>query len=313
MCTYNGEKYLSEQLESIARQSLLPSELIVCDDGSDDATAGMVSAFARSAPFPVRFIQNSLNMGSTKNFEQAMRLCKGELIALCDQDDCWDPKKLEVLTNVLRTSGAGGVFSDGFLMDDTSKLTGRTLWGVGRFSEHHRKFNDDSHRQQGISTLLRCNVVTGATMMFRSHLREELLPCPQEWIHDGWLAWMLVLHSQLIAHPECLIRYRIHASQQVGVAGRSIAARLRRARATGANDYRSIEKQFAVLFRYAESHPEICGPDLCRRINEKQKHSAFRAALKPNKLQRVKEIATRSSAYNAYSQGWQSMLKDVLL
>jgi glycosyltransferase involved in cell wall biosynthesis len=313
LCTYNGERYLSEQLESIANQTLLPSELVVCDDGSKDGTADLVAAFARSAPFPVRFVRNDRNLGSTRNFEQAIRLCEGSFIALCDQDDWWDPQKLETLTNALRTSGAGGAFSDALLMDDNSALTGTTLWEVALFSSAGSGMAETSDRDRAIRRMLRGNMVTGATLVFRSALRPLLLPFPELWIHDGWIAWMLVLKSGLVACDQPLIRYRIHASQQVGMPGLSWRDRLRRGRATGAQDCRLEERRFSELLEYARSHPGIGSPDLCRRIDEKRRHAAFRAELKPAKWARWREIALRSSAYRHYSYGWRSMLKDALL
>jgi glycosyltransferase involved in cell wall biosynthesis len=311
MCTYNGERYLREQLESIANQTMLPSEIVICDDGSVDATPVIVADFALSAPFKVQFIRNSTNLGSTKNFEQAIELCDGKLIALCDQDDIWRPEKLAVLAAALRDSGAGGVFSNGLLMDEESRVIGGSLWGANHFDCKREGFNSDT--KGAISDLLKRNVVTGATLMFRSDLRGLILPVPKEWIHDGWLAWMLVLHSRLLGVAEPLILYRVHASQQVGVLNRSLSARLLRARETGMHDYCLIERQFGLLFEYAQSHAEACEPELCRRIDAKRRHAAFRAQLNGNRLRRWVEITNQFFAYRAYSQGWQSMLKDALV
>lgn len=94
VCTYNGSRFLPEQLTSIAAQTRLPDEMVVCDDGATDATAEIIEKFARTAPFLVRFIRNSQNLGSTKNFENAIGLCTGDLIALSDQDDIWMREKL---------------------------------------------------------------------------------------------------------------------------------------------------------------------------------------------------------------------------
>ena len=94
MCTYNGEKYLHQQLASIAQQTRLPEEMVVCDDCSSDSTPEIIEEFARTVPFPVRFFRNPQNLGSTKNFEKAIGLCTGDMIALCDQDDIWMPEKL---------------------------------------------------------------------------------------------------------------------------------------------------------------------------------------------------------------------------
>src|SRR3712207_5989304 len=96
LCTYDGARYLPEQLESLARQRRLPDELVVCDDGSADDTVDVVRRFADRAPFAVRLSLNPQNLGFVKNFEQAIRLCRGDLIALADQDDVWHPQKLEL-------------------------------------------------------------------------------------------------------------------------------------------------------------------------------------------------------------------------
>lgn len=312
MCTYNGEKFLGEQLESIAAQTLLPSEVVIRDDGSSDLTEQIVSRFTESAPFSVRFTRNSENLGSTKNFERAISLCRGEFIALADQDDWWSPDKLELCANTLRDSDAGGVFSDGMLMDEASKPTDETLWAAVRFG-NQREISRFPERESAIATLLRGNVVTGATLVFRSSMRELLLPFPEEWVHDGWLAWMLVLHSRMIALPKPLIRYRLHGAQQISIPTRSIFARLQRARETGEHDYRAIARQFEVLLEYAQSHPVICDAELCRRIDEKHRHAAFRASLKGSRWRRGPRIAGQLQAYRRYSQGWQSMLRDALI
>src|SRR4029079_17285220 len=90
----NGARFLPEQLRSIAAQTRPPDELIVCDDRSTDETAQVIEAFAATAPFPVRLVRNEERLGSTRNFERAVSLCDGSLIALADQDDSWHPEKL---------------------------------------------------------------------------------------------------------------------------------------------------------------------------------------------------------------------------
>ncbi len=87
MCTFNGGRFLAEQLESIASQTRLPYELVACDDHSTDDTIAILKAFQANAPFPVQIVQNAMRMGSTRNFDQAIGMCSGDFIALCDQDD----------------------------------------------------------------------------------------------------------------------------------------------------------------------------------------------------------------------------------
>src|SRR5574341_2231095 len=140
MCTYNGARFLSTQLESLARQERLPDELVVCDDLSTDATRQVVSAFAAEAPLPVRFVANETNLGSTKNFEKAIGLCSGELIALSDQDDVWDPRKLRLLEQrFTEEPDLGFVFSDAEMVDQDLRPLGYTLWQSVRFGVREQK------------------------------------------------------------------------------------------------------------------------------------------------------------------------------
>ena len=100
MATFNGARYLREQLDSICRQSRLPTELIVCDDGSTDDTVAILRAFAAEAPFRVVVDAHGQRLGFNANFLRAVALCPGDLVALCDQDDVWDERKLAVCAPV---------------------------------------------------------------------------------------------------------------------------------------------------------------------------------------------------------------------
>jgi glycosyltransferase involved in cell wall biosynthesis len=93
--TYNGERYLDRQLESLARQTVRPAELVACDDCSTDATMSILERFSKSAPFPVRIYRNDANQGFTPNFMGTAERCRERLIAFCDQDDVWTEAKIE--------------------------------------------------------------------------------------------------------------------------------------------------------------------------------------------------------------------------
>ena len=97
MATYNGEKFLEQQLQSLSKQTRLPAELVVCDDASGDATVDIVTRFSKTAPFPVKLVVNEQRLGWRGNFLKAASLCTSEYIAFCDQDDIWLPEKLAVV------------------------------------------------------------------------------------------------------------------------------------------------------------------------------------------------------------------------
>src|ERR1700678_75351 len=127
LCTYNGERFLSQQLASVQQQTRLPDEVVVCDDQSTDGTVEMVRAFAASVSFPVRIFENERNLGFAANFERAIGLCEGNLIALSDQDDIWYPVRLERSEQEFTAHPeAGLVFSDADVIDDSNQLVGPT-------------------------------------------------------------------------------------------------------------------------------------------------------------------------------------------
>lgn len=215
MCTYNGSRYIEAQLESIGRQQHAVRELVVCDDGSSDGTVAIVEAFSRRAPFPVTIVRNERNLGSSKNFEKAIRLCRGDLVALADQDDIWFSNKTAVLVAELsRNESAGGIFTDAALIDESAEETGTTLWEQYGFTQRDR---DRASAGDFASVLLQRPVVTGATFMFRRNLLAEVLPIPDGWVHDEWISWRIALCSSLIFSSVPVMAYRVHASQQIGV------------------------------------------------------------------------------------------------
>jgi len=79
LCTFNGERFLQEQLDSYCDHELLPDELVVCDDCSSDSTRSILSTFAKDAPFEVRLEFNETNLGMGRNFERAISLCTGDI------------------------------------------------------------------------------------------------------------------------------------------------------------------------------------------------------------------------------------------
>lgn len=215
MATYQGAKWLPEQLESIAAQTRRPDELVIGDDGSSDATAEVVAAFARRGLLEVRFTRNQVRLGSTANFAACLARCRGDVILLSDQDDAWAPTRVARTLEALEANPrAAYAFSDGALMDEAgAPLPGR-LWAHAFFGEAGR---EAFRAGRGRDVLLRTNVVTGATMGLRRAALAPALPIPDGWVHDAWLAFVLELAGGAVPIPEPLVRYRLHRAQQIGV------------------------------------------------------------------------------------------------
>ncbi len=118
LATFNGERYLGEQLESLRHQTQLPDELVVVDDASTDGTAAIIRDFARTAPFPINFIALSEHLGTCPTFEEGFRAAQGEVLVICDQDDRWQPEKIAVMAKRMADRpDALLAFSDAVLID----------------------------------------------------------------------------------------------------------------------------------------------------------------------------------------------------
>ncbi len=228
--------------------------------------------------------KTAMRMGSTRNFDQAIGMASGEFIALCDQDDRWLPMKLERLAKALNENTfLGGAFSDAVLIDGDSRPTGMRLFARHKFT--HAKQQD--FVCSPTSTLLKHDVVTGATLMFRASIRRYCSPIPATWVHDGWLAWMIALHSRLTLIPEPLIEYRIHAGQQLGVGGPSLAPVAAGKKETRRQHYVRVARQFEdlldrVLAEGWSKNDCLVGKDSCEDCVPEAAIGAFAEPRSPN-------------------------------
>jgi glycosyltransferase involved in cell wall biosynthesis len=312
MCTYNGARYLQEQLDSLASQTYLPFELIVCDDRSTDKTMEIVSRFSETAPFPVHLTQNRENLGSTQNFSRAIISCSGDLIALCDQDDVWNPDKIKKQVQVFEQDlTVEGVFCDGELIDSNSSPLNKSLWDSVSFSSSMRRQVRDG---KAVSAMLRQNFVTGATLMFKSGFRPSFLPIPGEWIHDAWIAWMIALHSKLYLLSDRLINYRIHADQQIGADLQSLQDRLGRNKKQVINEHAiNLKRLNSLELRMTEDAPEN-GTAYLKLVRNKKDFLEVRIALlQMSRLLRAVRLTTKIAGYMRFAKGVRSIIGDLFL
>jgi len=311
MCTYKGVRYLEEQLASIESQGRLPDEVVICDDASQDFTVPMVEAFAQRARFPVRVRVNEANLGYTGNFEQAIKLCTGEIIVLCDQDDLWHPNKLAVLEDAFNLNpDAGLVFSDADIIDGDSKLQGYRLWQCADFSEERLNLFAEG---LAVEALINQNAVTGATMAFRAKYRDLVLPIPAGGpiIHDWWISLLIGAVSKIVPLPQQLISYRRHEAQHMGF-------RTDREKVFPKEHYATFLRQLEIMAKRLHGVSEASNPQFKRglaKVEEKAKHLRARLGLpklKPLRAQGVL-IELVSGRYHRYSNGWRSAVRDLLL
>ena len=226
LCTYNGNAFLREQLDSLVRQTRPPDEVIICDDASTDATVHTLYVFAANAPFPTRIFQNSVNLGYVRSFEKAVSYCAGDIIFLCDQDDVWINKKIEVLLGAFVNPAVGAVFSDALVVDRQLAGPSYSFWHACNFLGERRRRFETGH---AFVELLKGNVVQGASLAFRSCLRRVVLPFSPNFSHNSWIALQIAAVSTLVPIDEKLIMHRQHGANAIGVP----SPRFRRARKIG--------------------------------------------------------------------------------
>lgn len=221
LCTFNGEKFLSQQLQSIFSQTVNVNEIVICDDCSTDKTEAIIKQFNLTYSGIIKLFINDKNIGGRKNFENALSLCTGDIIFLCDQDDIWMEDKVEKMMQVfIKDPTCCGVFSNGFLIDEENKSIDGSLLDFTFFKKEIRaNFTKD---QLFYWSIILGNIVTGATMAIRKSTLSYIIPFKlnfkqRKFWHDGWISAVLFSKGKLEYLDECLIKYRLHPVQQVGI------------------------------------------------------------------------------------------------
>ncbi len=315
LCTYNGAPFLPAQLDSFLAQTRLPDELVVCDDSSSDGTWALLEDFARRAPFPVRLERNPERLGSTKNFEKAIGLCTGDLIATSDQDDVWLPRKLALNEAGFDVDPARGlVFSDADVVDEDLRPLGYTMWQAIHLGPWQRW---RVRKDEAFEVLLRQWLVTGATMMFRASYLPDVLPIPANWIHDGWITFIIGALAPVGLLDASTVQYRQHAAQQIG--GRRLGWRemYDLAKKVGPDHFRLAHERFVLAReRLRALAPRLRSPAYLDWLDRKVEHQRRRLAIAESSS-RIEKVALTldelaRGGYLRYSPASTHVFKDLL-
>ena len=207
MTTYNGSKYITEQLESIANQTLKDYELVICDDCSKDNTVEIIKSFQQNDS-RIKLFCNEQNLGFKKNFEKVIRLCQGDYIALCDQDDVWTENHLEALFSSIGTNYV--IAGNNELVDKSLQSLNQTFFDSHLFSINKYPTNEEILKK----ILLSGNCFQGASMMLKKDIIEHYLPLPEKInYHDSWLAALACCLNKFTVTETVITKYRQHEAQ----------------------------------------------------------------------------------------------------
>ncbi len=244
LASYNGEKYLKEQIDSILNQSFSDIELVICDDCSKDSTVEIVREYCKKDSRVKLFI-NEKNLGFKKNFEKAISLCNGEYIALSDQDDIWTVDHLEKLFNLIQ--GHKLACGNAELIDEQGKMLGIKLNEVDELY----CFNDSDNLLYKI--LCSRNAFQGASMLMHRSFLAKAMPIPEIIpFHDTWFALCSCFEDRIRYTFDIITLYRQHLKQATTHTKRNTFQRI----------YYSIIKLF---------HGKKYSPERFKYINEIKK------------------------------------------
>jgi glycosyltransferase involved in cell wall biosynthesis len=212
IATFNGELYIEEQLRSILEQTYPPIEIVVSDDCSTDSTVDIVQAVAEKSPIPISININDVNKGFADNFLVCASMCKGDWIALSDQDDVWKKDKLKIIVEelILNKERNISLICHSGLVADKNLIVGKV-----RIPDYKKKIIP-RHKSYGFIC------IPGFTITVRAHVMASINHSdrPRDYFistevapmsHDKWIPLLATTFGEILYLPNALVIYRRHS------------------------------------------------------------------------------------------------------
>lgn len=225
MTTYNGEKYIDEQLESLRFQKRKIDELIICDDGSADGTPNLITDYIKKNKLEHwQFIVNEQNKGFIGNFFQAIKKTSGDLIFTCDQDDIWQEDKLKEMEKKIQNTPQIQALNTAVRLVDNqgANLYVKKKRGYCNANILHSSIKEGELKSFSFDFLVKSNISPGCTMCFTKDLKEKFLTYEElcvktKFPHDWFLNMLASLDNGCYYWNKEFTGYRIHESNTIGV------------------------------------------------------------------------------------------------
>jgi glycosyltransferase involved in cell wall biosynthesis len=261
LATYNGERYVDEQIRSLFAQTYSDFVIIVRDDHSSDRTPEILARWSASQPDKISVVSDDRgNLRSAGNFSRLMEVCDSPYFAFCDQDDVWLPNKVELMVNEIRRLESQFGKTMPILVHSDLKVVDGDLHEIApSFFYYHLRTGLRKGRR--LDHLIFINIVTGCALMGNRALLELARPLPAGiLVHDWWLALIAASCGVLRTIPETTVLYRQHGNNQIGAGprhGRSlwrarhILRQPRKLKARLAAAIATVQSQAHILLRVA--------------------------------------------------------------
>ena len=211
LATFNGEKYLKDQLDSIINQTYKDFRLLISDDGSTDNTKNILEDYKKKDDRIEIFYQEK-NLGVVENFEFLLKKVEAKYFMFADQDDIWKEEKIEKSVNKMIETNSDLVYSDLEVVDEKLEVTYKSYWKLKGIYDKIKKYNS-------FESLYLNNFVTGCTIIAKSDCIEKVLPLPKTSkyvLHDYWLALIISETGKIDYIEEPLMKYRQHKNNNIG-------------------------------------------------------------------------------------------------
>ncbi len=246
LATYNGERFLGEQMDSLLSQTEQDFRVILQDDGSGDSTPALLAAYADAHPDRIRIISGLLHEKSSKgNFMSLLSQSEADYVMFCDQDDVWDKDKVSLTLARMREGEARYGAGCPLLVHTDLQVVDAQLRPIAPSFLRYQKLDS----APSMNRLLSQNSVTGCTMMVNKPLAALMRKASAEdmLMHDWWAALCAVSMGQLLFVDRPAIRYRQHGGNQLGASGFHAARDVQKA-VRGGED---VRQRLMATFRQA--------------------------------------------------------------
>ena len=305
ICTYNGERFIKEQIESILGQTREIDEIVLCDDGSTDKTIAVAKEVFATCGFDrYRILGPGPTRGVAVNFLRGMKASTGDYVFTCDQDDVWLPDKVAIFVEEMERSGKQLYFSDGYVVNADLSKRDYSLWSALGFSM------DQLEKKTMLSIILSGCVVTGAAMAVSRDLINQIDEIPDCWLHDGWFAAVAICNDSIQPIDSKTFLYRQHGANAVGAQSNSLWENIK-----SYTDNISKQKQVRKQ-RYAryECIRQGCS---CEDAELKKCISFWGELCDMEEKKKFSSLMTivrlfREGSYDKYYTGFRGAMRDVL-
>lgn len=313
IATYNGERFIREQLTSVINQSLLPTEIIVSDDGSTDCTIKIVKEVLSSYSGKFRVLTTNRNQGLKKNIEKIVSESNTEWLFLCDQDDFWELDKIEKFNDFINTKKEDNislVLSDGWVTD--KKLNHK--YGLFESLKIFPSMYKDGILANPFQILFKRNIFTGASLMVRTQVAQDAIPFSQssEALHDYWLGIVSCIKGKVGIIDEKLFLYRQHGHNTIGAKDKGFYLKIKGVKRDIVSSFSDAKGRYELSLDL-ENSMLVKDPDLLMQIEKWKQFNLARYSMSVERNSIFNDIRKLLFLnYRKYGRSPASKLGDIL-